>query len=83
MLKCQIVDNWCVTGPLFPTNYYVLLVHKLTCREPLNIFPFELCPLNSCYFMDDIFYRNVIACFFVMIAREILVYLLLPRPKKP
>lgn len=73
VLNCQKVNDWWITGPLCLTNYHALLVCRLTCREPLNIFPFDLCPLNSCYFMDEMFYRNVIACFFAMITREILV----------
>lgn len=45
-------------------------------QEPWKIFSVDLSSRNS-YFTDETFYRNVLACFFAMNARKILVYLLL------
>lgn len=74
-----LIDYWALISDSLCTSSA-----QVNMQEPWKIFSFDLYSLNSCCFMDEIFYRNVIACFFATNAREILVYLLLLyKMKKP
>lgn len=58
--------------------YFLLIMYfsaQVSMQEPWKILSFDLSSRNS-YFMDEIFYGNMLACFFAMSAREILEILL-------
>lgn len=49
---------------------------QVNMQEPWKIFSFDLSSQKS-YFMDEVFCRNMLVCFFALNPGEILVYLLL------